>query len=246
MPSRALPRAALALAVILCLAALGACKESPLDKAKAAMEKGDFTTAIQHYMDAIKAAPQDKAVRAGLSDARLRYAKQFAIDAVRGAHNDPVDWERLVEHLEQEGDAVKMELLDAYYNIAEMRRKAGQADQALAVLMKAIGRDPSRRIPLGKISDLVKATKDTAWGKKTFEALSAKFPDDQEVCVKHAAFLGARELYDEAIDQYNKCLVLNPGDFSYNNQIRMEIVTFEKRRRARLDKTSTPQPGAME
>lgn len=245
MTSRALRRIALAISLALWLAALGACKESPLDKAKGAMERGDFTAAIQWYMDALKAAPQDKAARAGLADARLRYAKQFAIDAVRGAHNSPVDWERLLEHLEQEGDAVKMELLDAYYNLAEIYRKSGERDKTLDVLMKAIAADPSRRIPLGKINDLVKESKDAAWGKKAFEALTAKFPDDQEVCAKHGTFLGARDLWDEAIERYRRCLELNPGDFSYNNQIRMEIVTLEKRKRVRSDRTS-PQPGAME
>jgi len=234
---------AIAALLLIALAPL-ACKQSAADKAKEAMEKGDFTAAIQWYMDALKANPQDKASRTGLSDARLRYAKQFAIDAVRGQHNNAVDWERLLEHLEQEGDNVKMELLDAYYTIAEMYRKAGEKDKAFQVLLKALARDPSRRIPLGKINDLIKGAKDGAWGRGAFETLWKQADTDTEICTKYAAYLGSIDLHAEAIDQYQKCLALNPGDFTYTNDIRMEIVTLEKRRKARAEKNAS-QPGAM-
>ena len=226
------------LVLCLCLAVLTACEKTPADKALTAMENGDFTTAIRWYMEAVRANPQDKTSRAGLSDARLRYAKQFAIDAVGGMHNGTVDWERLIEHLEQEGENVRMELLDAYYNLAQMYRKAGDPDRALEVLMKAAGRDPSRRIPVGKIADLVKARKDAAWGKRAFDALTQRFPEDQEVCAKFGAYLATFDLWDEAIARYRSCLKLNPGDFTYNNDVRSEIQTLEKRKQVRADRFS--------
>ncbi|MBI5526610.1 MAG: tetratricopeptide repeat protein [Deltaproteobacteria bacterium] len=232
-----------AAAAVVALVFLPACKDSPMDKAKVAVEKGDFTGAIGWYMEALKAKADDKDARAGLSDARLRYAKQFAIDAVRGAHNDPVDWERLIEHLEQEGANVKMELLDAYYNVAEMFRKAGERDKALGVLVKALASDPSRRIPIGKIADLVKQQKDPGWGRKTWESLWNGNTGDQDICVRLARQLGHMDLYDEGIAQFNKCLSLNPGDFVYNNDIRMEISTYEKRKRTAAER-KTAQPGA--
>ena len=244
MSTRVTFRLVLLLALCLCAAAIPACKKSAADRARLAMEKGDFTTAIQFYMEAGKANPQDTALRAALSEARLRYAKQFAIDAVRGQHDNAVDWERLLEHLEQEGNGVKMELLDAYYSLAEIYKKGGETDKALEVLLKALTRDPSRRIPLGKIVDLIKARKDAAWGTRTFETLVQKYPDDQEICAKFGYFLGNNARWDEAINRYHSCLALNPGDFTYNNDIRMEISTLEKRRKNRADK-NTDQPGAM-
>jgi tetratricopeptide (TPR) repeat protein len=230
-------------AAILALVLVSSCKDSPMDKARAAVDKGDFTGAIGWYMEALKAKADDKEARAGLSDARLRYAKQFAIDAVRGAHNDPVDWERLIEHLEQEGANVKMELLDAYYNVAEMYAKAGERDKALGVLVKAIAQDPSKRIPIGKVADLVKQQKDPAWGKKTWESLWNGNANDQDVCVRLARHLGFMDLYDEGIAQFHKCLSLDPGDFTYNNDVRMEISTYEKRKRTAAERKA-PQPGA--
>jgi tetratricopeptide (TPR) repeat protein len=231
---------------VACMLFAAACEKSQKEKASAAMEQGDYWTAISLYEQIAAKDPGDKAVKERLTEARLKLAKKFAIEAIQGSHPDAADWERLIAQLELCPEACKIELLDSLHVLAGIYEKSGKRDQALAILVKALARDPSRRIAVGKINDLVLATKDPVWGRQTFEKIWKMHGKDPVICIKYGRFLAANEFLGEAIVMYDKCLELGTGDFTYTNDIKLEISTLERRKKAADEKKSSPQPGAPE
>jgi tetratricopeptide (TPR) repeat protein len=231
-------------AITLLVFLLFSCSKSPERLGDEAYEKQDYALAIRYYMEALNKKPGDERIKNSLSNARINYARKFFIEARSGLHQSVEEWEILAQHLEEEGEKYRIDLLEVYYAIAKMYIEKGNSESALKYLKKAVIVEPVKKIAIGKIFDIFANIPDDKL-ESNIQTFLDENKDDLDICMKSAAFLAQRNRLERAIQVYDRCINLSSSKPALREQINMERDSVVKRLEREKDKKGH-QPGQWE
>jgi len=231
-------------AITLLVFLLFSCSKSPERLGDEAYEKQDYALAIRYYMEALTKKPGDERIKNSLSNARINYARKFFIEARSGLHQSVEEWEILAQHLEEEGEKYRIDLLETYYTIARMYIEKGNSESALKYLKKAVIVEPVKKIAIGKIFDIFANIPDDKL-EPNIQTFLDENKDDLDICMKSAAFLAQRNRLERAIQVYDRCINLSSSKPALREQINMERDSVVKRLEREKDKKGH-QPGQWE
>jgi len=231
-------------AITLLVFLLFSCSKSPERLGDEAYEKQDYALAIRYYMEALNKKPGDERIKNSLSNARINYARKFFIEARSGLHQSVEEWEILAQHLEEEGEKYRIDLLETYYTIAKMYIEKGNSESALKYLKKAVIVEPVKKIAIGKIFDIFANIPDDKL-ESNIQTFLDENMDDLDICMKSAAFLAQRNRLERAIQVYDRCINLSSSKPALREQINMERDSVVKRLEREKDKKGH-QPGQWE
>lgn len=223
---------------------LFSCKRSLDRLGDEAMARQDYASAIRFYMEALAERPDSQKIKESLSNARIKYARRFFLEARGGLHENIEDWEILAQHLEAEGDRYRIELLETYYSIAKKYVEKGNNNAAIDVLKKAIVIEPVRKIAIGRIFDIFTNIPDTEI-ENNIRTFVDENKDDVDICTKAAAFLAQRGHLAASLEIYDRCLKLVSDRPILRDQIDMEM-EIVRRRKERAEDRIRHQPGQWE
>lgn len=237
-------RGGILLGVVLSVSLLFSCQRS-LDKlGDEAMARQDYASAIRFYMEALAERPDSQKIKESLSNARIKYARRFFLEARGGLHENIEDWEILAQHLEAEGERYRIDLLETYYSIAKKYVEKGNNNAAVNVLKKAVVIEPVKKIAIGKIFDIFANIPDTEI-ENNIRIFVDENKDDIDICTKAAAFLAQRGHLASSLEMYDRCLKLVSNRPALREQIDMEREVV-RRRRERAEDRIGHQPGQWE
>jgi len=231
-------------AITLLVFLLFSCSKSPERLGDEAFERQDYALAIRYYMEALNKKPGDERIKNSLSNARINYARRFFIEARSGLHQSVEEWEILAQHLEEEGEKYRIDLLETYYTIARMYIEKGNSESALKYLKKAVIVEPVKKIAIGKIFDIFANIPDDKL-ESNIQVFLDENKDDLDICMKSAAFLAQRNRLERAIQVYDRCINLSSSKPALREQINMERDSVVKRLEREKDKKGH-QPGQWE
>jgi tetratricopeptide (TPR) repeat protein len=231
-------------AITLLVFLLFSCSKSPERLGDEAFERQDYALAIRYYMEALNKKPGDERIKNSLSNARINYARKFFIEARSGLHQSVEEWEILAQHLEEEGEKYRIDLLETYYTIARMYIEKGNSESALKYLKKAVIVEPVKKIAIGKIFDIFANIPDDKL-ESNIQTFLDENKDDLDICMKSAAFLAQRNRLERAIQVYDRCINLSSSKPALREQINMERDSVVKRLEREKDKKGH-QPGQWE
>jgi tetratricopeptide (TPR) repeat protein len=228
-------------AITLLVFLLFSCSKSPERLGDEAFERQDYALAIRYYMEALNKKPGDERIKNSLSNARINYARKFFIEARSGLHQSVEEWEILAQHLEEEGEKYRIDLLETYYTIARMYIEKGNSESALKYLKKAVIVEPVKKIAIGKIFDIFANIPDDKL-ESNIQTFLDENKDDLDICMKSAAFLAQRNRLERAIQVYDRCINLSSSKPALREQINMERDSVVKRLEREKEKRGH-QPG---
>lgn len=184
--------------------------EEQLDAGMAAMEQGDFATALRQFDAVIEADP---------TNGQALYFTGCAYSESGDYQQAIAAYERCVEHA---GDRAALPL----FNMGNAWQELGDLPQAVRAFQKAIEVDPTMAdawINLGRLLDDFGAH-DTAID--CYNAALEIEPDDVTALSNRGNSLRSLEQFEEALVSYESALALDPDDFA--GRIGRGICIFQK------------------